>query len=84
MIHRIKHLEAMDDYLLHVVFDDGRTVLYDVKDDIQNLPGYRALRTIHGLFRQVQVDDSRTCIFWNDELDLPSDIIYRYGKEEVS
>ena len=42
---------------------------------IQNLPGYRALRTIHGLFRQVQVDDSRTCIFWNDELDLPSDII---------
>lgn len=46
-----------------------------------NLPGYRALRDIRGLFQQVQLDESRTCIYWNDEIDLPSDTVYDYGTE---
>ena len=31
MIPRIKKLEALDDYVLYVVFDDGKIVEYDVK-----------------------------------------------------
>ena len=34
----------------------------------------------YGLFKQVQLDSSRTCVFWNDEIDLASDSIYKYGK----
>ena len=26
-----------------------------------------------------QLDTSRTCIYWNDRIDLPSDAIYEYG-----
>lgn len=79
MIPRIKSLEPMDNYCLRVLFDDGKAVLYDVKDDIQAIPNYRVLMTTYGLFQQVQLDSSRTCVFWTDEIDLPSDAIYEYG-----
>lgn len=83
MIQRIKSIQAMPNYVLSVVFDDGRHVLYDVKEDM-NLPGYIVLRDIAGLFQQVQLDKSRTCVYWNDDVDLPSDTIYEYGKEALT
>lgn len=79
MIQRIKKIQTMPDYRLMVAFDDGKRVLYDMKEDM-NLPGYDALREIPGLFNQVQLDESRTCIFWNEDIDLPSDILYEYGQ----
>ena len=81
MIPRIKSVKPLENYVLLVVFDDGKTVLYDVKDDIQAIPSYEDLKTIGGLFQQVQLDQSRTCIFWNDYIDLPSDAVYEYGVE---
>lgn len=78
MIQHITYLEPLQDYRLFVQFDDGKQVIYDVKEDM-SLPGYNALREITGLFDQVQLDESRTCIYWNDEIDLPADAIYDYG-----
>jgi len=80
MIPKIKNITTMDDYLLDVVFDDGKKVIYDVKSDMNEIPEYMDLKNILGLFNQVKLDESRTCIFWNDRIDLPSDIIYEYGK----
>ena len=80
MIPRIKTLTALDNFLLAVEFDDGRKVIYDVKEDINTLPTFRALQEIYGLFEQVQLDTSRTCVYWNDEIDLASDSIYEYGE----
>lgn len=80
MIPRIKRVTVLADYVLLVEFDDGYKVMYDVKDDISTLPAFRPLRDVYGLFRQVQIDSSRTCLFWNDEIDLASDTIYEYGK----
>ena len=79
MIPRIKSLKALDDYVLYVEFDDGYKVKYDVKADIATLPSFRALTHVYGLFKQVMLDSSRTCVYWNDEIDLPSDCIYEYG-----
>lgn len=79
MIPRIKELEALDNCVLRVCFDDERTVLYDVKEDILNIPAFSPLLTERGLFQNVQLDESRTCVFWSDEIDLPSDTIYEYG-----
>lgn len=81
MIPRIKSIKPGDNYMLLAVFDDGKTVLYDVKDDIKNIPSYKELETIPGLFQLVQLDQSRTCVFWNDHIDLPSDTIYQYGAQ---
>lgn len=81
---KIKSLKLMEKYLLQVVFDDGKIVDYDVNEYIEILPRYNDLKNIPGLFRQVQLDDSRTCVYWNDYIDLPSDIIYEYGKENIN
>ncbi|MCQ2290092.1 MAG: DUF2442 domain-containing protein [Muribaculaceae bacterium] len=79
MIPRIKTLVALDNFLLAVEFDDGHKVIYDVKEDIETFPTFRALKEVYGLFNQVQLDSSRTCVYWNDEIDLASDSIYEYG-----
>ena len=80
MIPRIESVKSKDSYVLHVIFDDGKNVLYDMNEDMDTLPGYDDLKNIHGLFDQVQLDESRTCVFWNEDIDLPSDTIYEYGK----
>lgn len=76
MIPRIESVKALDNYMLEVVFDDGKTGLYDVKTDIEIIESYKDLENIYGLFNQVQLDESRTCVFWNENIDLPSDAIY--------
>ena len=80
MIQRIASLKPLPDYMLSVIFDDGKRVVYDVKEDFA-LPGYSALRDEKGLFQSVQLDESRTCVYWSEDIDLPSDAIYEYGKE---
>ena len=42
------------------------------------LPGYDVLRTEPGLFNQVQLDESRTCVYWNEDIGLPSDTLHEY------
>lgn len=79
MIPRIKSVKPISDYRLYVIFDDGKTIIYNVKDDIDTIDSYKDLETIYGLFNQVQIDTSRSCVYWNENIDLPSDIIYEYG-----
>lgn len=81
MVKRIRSIEALADLKLRVRFDDGRVVIYDVADDVRNIPSYAPLESVAGLFFQVRLDQSRTCVYWNDEIDLPSDAIYEYGRE---
>ena len=81
MIRRIQTVRPLPDFLLSVSFDDGKRVVYDVKEDM-GLPGYVALRNVGGLFEQVQLDPSLTCVYWNSEIDLPSDTIYEYGRPQ--
>lgn len=81
VICRIRDIQVVSDYRLRVGFDDGKVVVYDVMEDIQAIPSYAPLRDVPGLFRQVRLDESRTCVYWNSEIDLPSDVIYEYGIE---
>ena len=80
MIPRIKSVTTRKDYQLHVIFEDGKDCIYDMSEDIHALEGYSDLQDIPGLFDMVRLDESRTCIFWNDYIDLPSDVIYEYAK----
>ena len=79
MIPRIKKLIPLEDYTLKVSFDDNKEVLYDVKEDINQIPQYELLKTQKGLFNNVNLDQSRTVVYWSDDIDLPSDAIYEYG-----
>ena len=79
MIPRIKNLEALEDYRLKVTFDDGVRVIYDLKDDIAAIDDFKVLLTERNLFENAQLDSIRTCVFWNDRVDLASDSILEYG-----
>lgn len=55
MLPRIRAVKVLPDFFLQIVFDDGRAVLYDVKEDMEQIESYRELRTIHALFDQVRL-----------------------------
>ena len=74
-----KSIETLPDYRLSVVFDDGRRLVYDVGEDIEQIEEFRVLKQIPHLWEQAQVDSSRTCVYWNDRIDLLSDTLYEYG-----
>lgn len=84
MIPRIKHIETLDDYKLLITFDDGLVVCYDVRKDIDAVEDFKSLETVVGLWQQVKLDSSRTCVYWNDRFDIASDTIYEYGKPVIS
>ena len=55
-------------------------MFYEFKDDNKTPTSLRTLVDVYGLFKQAQLDTSRTCVYWNDKIDLASDSIYEYGK----
>ena len=79
-IPKINSVKPDKDYMLRVEFDSGEAVLYDVSEDIDSIPAFEPLRSAPGLFDQVQLDQSRTIVVWNDVIDLPSDTILEFGK----
>ena len=83
MIPRIKEIIPLPDFILQVKFDDETVVFYDVKEDINQISQYGLLQTQNGLFEKVKLDQSRTIIFWTDDIDLPSDMVYEYGKRNL-
>ena len=79
MISRIKELRTSSDYRLLVTFDDDVQVSYNVAEDIRTLPDFKPLLSETGLFENVRLDESRTCVYWSDRIDLASDTIREYG-----
>lgn len=79
MIPRIQNVQPQDGYQLLVTFDGGRRVVYDVAEDIREIPGFGDLLRIPGLFATARLDSSRTVVVWNGWIDLPSDTILEYG-----
>ena len=80
MIPRIKNVIPLENFILFVEFDNGEKVLYDVKEDIEALDDFKILLSQHSLFQNVQLDPSRTCVYWSDRIDIASDTILEYGK----
>ena len=80
MIPRIKSVKPLENYILELEFDDKKRVFYDMNEDINTLPGYDNLKVIPSLFKQVKLDESRTIVYWTEDIDLPSDMLYEYGK----
>ena len=79
MIPRMRTIQFFSDFKMRVSFDDGKVVVYDVGEDIKAIPQCAELKSLAGLFESGCLDESRTCITWNDRIDLPSDTIYEYG-----
>ena len=79
MFHRVLSVEALLDFELLVVFQNGDARRYDVKPLIGKWAPFSALQTVTGLFQQVRVDQGGYGIVWNDELDLSCDELWANG-----
>lgn len=75
---KINKLEFLDDHIMQILFEDGKEVKYDIKEDL-NLPGYDILKD-EDIFRSGEISQSKCFVRWNNGVDLPSDILYEYGK----
>ena len=80
MIPRIESLKTRENYQLEILFENGECVLYDVGADIATISDFEVLKFEPHFFENVQVDETRTCVYWNDRIDLPSDTLLEYGK----
>ena len=53
----------MENFVLYAVFEDGARVFYGLHADLNTLPDYDGLEKIEGLYRNVKLDESRTCVY---------------------
>lgn len=70
----------MLDYVISVRFCEGVTKSYDLRPLFEKMPVFKKLKEQNGLFEEVTVDVGGYGIFWNDELDLSCDEIWKNGK----
>ena len=80
LLPTIVSVETLDNYVLEIVFDDGKKVHYDMKIMMDAVPEFQKLRE-NNLFENFKVDESGGCIIWTDMIDMPSDGLYEYGVE---
>lgn len=78
MFHKIKDVYPLPEWKLSVLFADGTTKTYDVKQLFSRIPVFRALQD-EILFNSVQVDVGGYGIVWNDEIDLSCDELWENG-----
>ena len=77
---RVKEVYPLDDLNLRVVFVNGITMLYDVKQLIPQFDVYAELID-NPLFNSVHIDCGGCGIAWNEDLDISECELWENGIE---
>ena len=80
MFHKVKAVNALENYRLSVQFAEGITKIYNVSQLFDKWEVFRCLKDNPSLFSNVQVDVGGYGIIWNDELDISCDELYTNGE----
>lgn len=78
MTNKIKSVQTKENLIISVVFFNGTTKEYDVKNLFNIYPQLQDLKD-QNLFKSVQVDSGGYGISWNDNLDLDAETIWEDG-----
>lgn len=68
--HKIKNVEALDNFTLQVLFESGEKRFYDLNKLIEVNKDFEILKRDKNLFKLVKIDIQGYGIYWNDYLDL--------------
>lgn len=79
MFHKIKNVTALPDYKILILFSEGVTKIYNVKELIKKNPMFQNLKN-EELFYNVEVDVGGYGIIWNDDIDISCDELFEKGK----
>ncbi|MBO4461308.1 MAG: DUF2442 domain-containing protein [Lachnospiraceae bacterium] len=84
MFHKIRAVNAIQDYKISVQFIEGVTKIYDVELLFEKWPAFKALENNSELFYDVEVDQGGYGISWNDDIDLSCNELFENGTSAKS
>ena len=79
MFHKVKSVNALDNFRLSVQFAEGVTKIYDVSQLFEKWSAFRSLKDDLELFKNIQVDVGGYGVIWKDDLDISCDELYANG-----
>ncbi len=79
MFHKVKSVNALENFRLNVQFAEGVTKIYDVSQLFEKWSAFRSLKDDLELFKNIQVDVGGYGVIWNDDLDISCDELYANG-----
>ena len=79
MEYKIRAVEALPDYFLSVLFENGERKKYDVNPLIKKYECFNAFLLTNKLFEQVKADIGGYGVSWNKDLDISSHELYING-----
>ena len=72
-MHKIKEVQVLENYQLHLTFKDGTQGIADVSELVGK--GVFALWNDYDEFRKVKIADTGE-LFWSEQVDLCSDSLF--------
>lgn len=79
MFHKVKSVNALDNFRLSVQFAEGITKIYDVSQLFKKWDAFHPLKDNPDIFYKIQVDVGGYGVIWNDDLDISCDELYANG-----
>lgn len=76
---RINYLEALPNYRLFLIFDNGEIKIYSLSERLQS-PAFALLKD-EALFNTARLANGGYGVIWNDELDLSEYELWEKGVE---
>lgn len=72
------HVTAKDNYILHIVIDDGSAFDFNVSKEIKKIPSYKRLYDVD-FFKNVHFKNER--IYWDYDHDFHIDQVLAHAKK---
>ena len=76
---RINYLEALPNYRLFLIFDNGEIKIYSLSERLES-PAFAPLKD-EALFNTARLANGGYGVIWNDELDLSEYELWEKGVE---
>ena len=81
MFYKVESVDALDNYLLLITFQNGIKKQYDIKPLFEKWKEFKTLYNNLVLFKNVKVDAGGYGISWNDNLDISCTELWNNGMQ---
>jgi len=83
MFHKIIKVEALENQILKVYFENRKIKYYDMNKAINEIKALEPLRD-ENVFRKASVDTGGYGIIWNDVMDISGEELYINGVDDIN